>query len=145
MKEERINYLAWHTKRLFNLCHRLRFVLWWWHSLVHVNIIIILNICATNNYPPFLFFLRQWPEYCKSAKLCTFLCLIITCLWAMCKLDRIQIRLRLITFFWRHMKSYIYIGLQIYMHKPETVLCVAWWAGGNQVNRYIRQKMRIKP
>ena len=89
VKEEHINYLQiWQTKYVFNLCHH--------HDLLmtlpppcsfsfHANILIILNIFNKISFTsPFLY--RQWPEYCKSAKIGTFLWLIIMCLWAVRKL-----------------------------------------------------------
>ena len=62
----------------------------WWHLLpsflsfdIHILIILIFWSVYISLSP---FHNRQWPDYCKSAKICTFLWLIITCLWDTSKL-----------------------------------------------------------
>ena len=107
VKPERINYRIWH---LVIVCLiYVTILICRWHSLLHVNILIILGIC-TNTPFPFLFFPGNGLNIAKCAKIWTFLRLLIMCLWDMRKLDRKQIRLRLITFSTiPHKRTYIYI------------------------------------
>ena len=106
VKPERINYRIWH---LVIVCLiYVTILICRWHSLLHVNILIILGIC-TNTPFPFLFFPDNDLNIAKCAKIWTFLRLVIMCLWDMRKLDRKQIRLRLITFSTiPHKRTYIY-------------------------------------
>ena len=117
----------------------------WWHPLpsflsININILIILTLSLVHiSLSPFPN--RQWPDYCKSAKIGTFLWLIITCLWATCKLG-IEYKfgyalLPFSTTYVQHVLCCVSIILFILCIEIQKVLSILTrWVSGNQVDQW---------